>query len=79
MRVNVAKGLTASWVETKTQDTISEMSEALGCAMRAARCYFYSTFTVTGRDAMPLHTTRKSLTPLTTLPGTSKLVDAGLV
>jgi hypothetical protein len=40
---------------------------------------FYSTFTVTGRDAMPLHTTRKSLKPVGILLVTSKLVEAGVV
>jgi len=40
---------------------------------------FYCTFTATGRDAMPLHTTRTSLRPVWMFLGTSKLVEAGVV
>src|SRR5579863_213560 len=38
--------------------------------------FFQCTFTVTGREAIPLATTCKSLNPLSAFPGTSKVVDA---
>jgi len=40
---------------------------------------FYCTLTATGRDAIPLHTTRTSLRPVWMFLGTSKLVEAGVV
>ncbi len=40
---------------------------------------FYSTFTATEFEAIPLQMTRKSLKPVSMFFGTSKLVDAGVV